>query len=109
MCLNQFIEEYIYTASKTISKQDAILALYKDLVKVGSLLGGMLSLSERHAIRAEVAKAKVVFNLNLRGKEVLDLNYRFDHCYSAILFGDYMPDHHKHLGTVCFDIQHVKK
>ena len=66
------------TASKTISKQDEILALYKDLVKVGSLLGGMLSLSERRAIRDEVAKAKVFFNLNLRGKEVLDLKDKFD-------------------------------
>ncbi len=56
--MNQFIEEYMDTATKTISKQDEILALYKEVVKVGSLLGGMLSLSERNAIRAEVVKAK---------------------------------------------------
>ena len=94
--LNQFIEEYIDTASKTISKQDEILALYKDLVKVGSLLGGMLSLSERHAIRAEVAKAKVVFNLNLRGKEVLDLNDRFD----PLLFSNLVRRLHDECPTI---------
>ena len=76
--MNQFIEEYMDTATKTISKQDEILALYKGVVKVGSLLGGMLSLSERNAIRAEVVKAKALFNLNLRGKEILDLTDKFD-------------------------------
>lgn len=36
--MNKFIEEYRDVSTKTISKQDEILALYKDLVKVGSLL-----------------------------------------------------------------------
>jgi len=52
--------------------------LYKDIAKSGSLLGGMLSLSERDAIKEEVKKTKQLFNLGMRGNEVKDLAGKFD-------------------------------
>jgi len=72
------LEDYEHTACELVSKQDKPIMLYKDVVDNGTLLGGLLSLSERNAIIKEVREAKGIFNLGVRNKDAVDLIEVFD-------------------------------
>ena len=76
--LEDHISKYETTANATISIQGEVIGLYKDIVQSGSLIGGLLSLSERDVIREEVKKTKKLFSFGLREKKVTDLADKFD-------------------------------
>lgn len=76
--LEEYIDKYETTATKTIHMQDEVINLYKDIVETGKLLGGLLSISERNVITEEVNKTKAIFNLGLREKTVTDLSSKLD-------------------------------
>ena len=61
------------------AKQKEVISLQGDIVSTGGFLGGLLSLSERDALRGEVDKAKKKFNLHIRDdKSSNDLLHVFD-------------------------------
>ena len=60
-------------SDQIIDNQEIIISLYKDLVSTGEMLGGLMSISERDTITAEIKRARSVFNLGLRGGEAKDL------------------------------------
>ncbi|KAK3729312.1 hypothetical protein QZH41_011439 [Actinostola sp. cb2023] len=60
-----------------VNKQCEVMKLYKEITEAGCLLGGMLTLSERNAIKDEVKKAKQLTNFGFR-KEDIDLVELFD-------------------------------
>jgi hypothetical protein len=76
-CVQHLLAKYERSAQRTINKQE-VISLYKDIVGSGSLLGGLLSLTERKVINEEVKKVKTMFNLNMRMNKVIDLANVFD-------------------------------
>ena len=71
--------EYDKTVQQIIAKQEEVISLQDDIACTGGFLGGLLSLSERDAIRGEVDKAKKIFNLHIRDdKSTNDLLHVFD-------------------------------
>ena len=77
-CVQHLLAKYERSAQRTIKKQEEVISLYKDIVGSGSLLGGLLSLTERKVINEEVKKVKTMFNLNMRTNKVIDLANVFD-------------------------------
>lgn len=77
-CTQRLLAIYERSVQRTIKKQEEIISLYKDIVGSGSLLGGLLSLTERKVINEEVKKVKTMFNLNMRTNEIIDLSNVFD-------------------------------
>ena len=75
--LDKYIDKYEMAATKTISMQDEVIQIFKDIVETGKMLGGLLSISERDIIK-EVNKTKRMFNLGMREKNVTDLKSKFD-------------------------------
>ena len=69
----QSVSEYVSLSDQIIDNQEIIISLYKDLVSTGEMLGGLMSISERDTITAEIKRARSVFNLGLRGGEAKDL------------------------------------
>ena len=71
--------EYDKCVQQIIAEQEEVISLQDDIVSTGGFLGGLLSLSERDAIRGEVDKAKKKFNLHIRDdKSSNDLLYVCD-------------------------------
>ena len=66
-------DQYVLLSSEIMSKQEAVVELYKEIVESGQMLGGLLSISEKHVIKSEINLAKQVFNIGLRDCEVKDL------------------------------------
>lgn len=62
-CVQSLLAQYETSVQHTIKKQDEVISLYKDILDSGSLLGGLLSLTERREITDEVKKVKKIFNL----------------------------------------------
>ena len=60
-------------ANSVIKKQEDAMNLYDGILGSGQLIGGLLSLSEKGAIKSEIGKAKHLFNLGLRTKSPEDL------------------------------------
>ncbi len=77
-CVQHLLAKYERSAQHTIKKQEEVISLYKDIVGSSSLLGGLLSLTERKVINEEVKKVKTMFNLNMRTNKVIDLANVFD-------------------------------
>ena len=76
--LRKSFVEYDKCVQQIIAEQEEIISLQDDIVSTG-FLGGLLSLSERDAIREEVDKAKKIFNLHIRDdKSSNDLLHVFD-------------------------------
>jgi len=71
--LEESFNNYQEQAQCVQNLQGGIINLYKDILDEGELLGGILSISERNAMRDEVKRAKAIFNLGLRTNEVKDL------------------------------------
>ena len=71
--VQQSVSEYVSLSDQIIDNQEIIISLYKDLVSTGEMLGGLMSISERDTITAEIKRARSVFNLGLRGGEAKDL------------------------------------
>ena len=87
--LKQNFVEYDKTVQQIIAKQEEVISLQDDIVCTGGFLGGLLSLSERDAIRGEVDKAKKIFNLHIRDdKSTNDLLHVFD----SMLFNKLVAD-----------------
>ena len=76
--LDKYIDKYETAATKTISMQDEVIQIFKDIVETGKMLGGLLSISERDIIKEEINKTKRMFNLGMREKNVTDLKSKFD-------------------------------
>ena len=77
--LRKSFVEYDKCVQQIIAEQEEIISLQDDIVSTGGFLGGLLSLSERDAIREEVDKAKKIFNLHIRDdKSSNDLLHVFD-------------------------------
>ncbi|KAK3754178.1 hypothetical protein QZH41_020604, partial [Actinostola sp. cb2023] len=71
--VQESFDGYVLLSADIMSKQEAIIELYKEIVGGGQMLGGLLSISEKHAIRSEINMAKEVFNLGLRSNDAKDL------------------------------------
>ena len=67
--VQQSLSEYVSLSDQIIDNQEIIISLYKDLVSTGEMLGGLMSISERDTITAEIKRARSVFNLGLRSGE----------------------------------------
>ena len=67
--VQQSLSEYVSLSDQIIDNQEIIISLYKDLVSTGEMLGGLMSISERDTITAEINRARSVFNLGLRSGE----------------------------------------
>ena len=63
---------------KLVSKQDETIQLLKEIIENGQFLGGLLSLTGRNAIVAEVKSATELFRLGIRDNDVKDLVDIFD-------------------------------
>lgn len=67
--LESLIKTYDEQATNIFQKQEEVIDLYKDILENGSLLGGILSLSERNQIKDEVQRTREIFNLGLRSSQ----------------------------------------
>ena len=80
------IEDYIAVTEKIIENQQETIKHFKDIVDSGELLGGLMPLSERQTIKAEIARIKRIFNLGIRNKEIIDMTEILDpHLFSRLL------------------------
>lgn len=71
--------DFMDVTSKIVQNQNETIDLYKDIVKTGKLLGGLLTISERSAIKEEVSKTKSLFNLGIRERgKVVDMTEILD-------------------------------
>ena len=61
--LSKKFAKYERSTQHTIKKQEEVISLYKDIVASGSLLGGLLSLTERKVINEEVKEVKTMIQL----------------------------------------------
>ena len=76
--LDKYIDKYETAATKTITIQDEVIEIFKDIAETGKMLGGLLSISERDIIKEEINKTKRMFSLGMREKNVTDLKSKFD-------------------------------
>jgi predicted RNase H-like nuclease (RuvC/YqgF family) len=51
-------DQYVLLSSEIMSKQEAVVELYKEIVESRQMLGGLLSISEKHVIKSEINLAK---------------------------------------------------
>ena len=76
--LDKYIDKYETPATKTITMQDEVIEIFKDIAETRKMLGGLLSISERDIIKEEINKTKRMFSLGMREKNVTDLKSKFD-------------------------------
>ena len=68
------IADYITVTEKIILNQQETIQHYKEIVNTGKLLGGLMTVSERKNIQAEIPHIRRIFNPGLRNeKEVTDI------------------------------------
>ncbi|CAB4000436.1 Hypothetical predicted protein [Paramuricea clavata] len=68
------LNEYDANVQDIIKLQEHVIATQHKIISSGSFLGGLLSLSEKNAIKSEVNQAKQIFNLKIRENKRKDIS-----------------------------------
>ena len=72
------LNEYDANVQDIIKLQEHVIATQHEIISRGSFLGGLLSLSEKNAIKSEVNQAKQIFNLKIRENKRKDISEVFN-------------------------------
>lgn len=98
--LKQNVAEYDKRVQEIITQLEEIIYAQDEIISTGGVFGGLLTISERDAIRTEVDKAKNIFNLHIR-----DNNYSSDlcHVFDPLLFQKLLVD----IKTTCPTITNI--
>lgn len=71
--LQSLLSRYDEQVANIFQRQEEVIDLYKDILDIGNLLGGILSLSERKQITYEVQRTKEILTLGIRSKQTVDV------------------------------------
>jgi hypothetical protein len=67
--LETMFSAYKESSTSIVKEQDDVINLYKDILEHGTLIGGILSISEKQTIQLEIKAVKHIFDLGIRDKE----------------------------------------
>ena len=67
--LETMFSAYKESSTSIVREQDDVIKLYKDILEHGTLIGGILSISEKQTIQLEIKAVKHIFDLGIRDKE----------------------------------------
>ncbi|CAB4034181.1 Hypothetical predicted protein [Paramuricea clavata] len=90
------LNEYDANVQDIIKLQEHVIATQHKIISSGSFLGGLLSLSEKNAIKSEVNQAKQIFNLEIQENKRKDISEVFN----PLLFQQLLVDIKNALATI---------